>query len=229
MDEIPTGVGAVALGSVPASLLSLAFRGAREKRGCGTRIAPTPPDMAHRWHSILPVVIGVCAGFGIGLIIMGCSAKANAEATRNAVTAPAVTAPAAVAAGLPVTTPAPSAPVGGGERQLDTSTPAPTPAPVTTFRSTKPPRKPGSDENLPAWVPLRGRLSVVEAPDLAENLGIVPKGATKSSAEGRISVADALDKNAAQAATAPRAANAAQPSSATWLAANGRMRHGRGR
>jgi len=181
--------------------------------------------MAHRWHSILPVVIGVCAGFGIGLIIMGCSAKPSID-THNA--AQSLTAPPSTA-GFPIPSPAAPAPAAragaGGERTLDTTTTAaPTPAPVTTFRNAKPPRsKPGSDENLPSWVPLRGRLSVVEAPDLAENLGIVPKGTTRS-AEGRVSVAEALDKSAAA-----RPAGAAQPASATWLAANGRTRHGRSR
>jgi hypothetical protein len=114
------------------------------------------------------------------------------------------------------TTPAPI-----GERLLDTTT-APSPPPVATARAPKKVTKPGSDENLPSWVPLRGRLTVVEAPDLAENLGLVPKGATKT-AQARISVAEtlALNTQTAQSGAGPR--------SATWLASNGRVRHGHGR
>ncbi|MDB5213620.1 MAG: hypothetical protein JWO86_1547 [Myxococcaceae bacterium] len=115
-----------------------------------------------------------------------------------------------------------------GEQRLDTSTPASnvavTPAPITTVRAPQVRSKPGSDENLPTWVPLRGRLTVVEAPDLAENLGLVPKGTTKST-EGRISVAELMDKGASAAATPSEGG----PRSATWLASNGRVRRGRGR
>ena len=50
-----------------------------------------------------------------------------------------------------------------------------------------------SDEHLPKWVPKRGRLSVVDSSDLAENLGIVPKGSTKAATE-RISASDELAK-----------------------------------
>jgi hypothetical protein len=115
-----------------------------------------------------------------------------------------------------------------GEQRLDTSTPASnvavTPAPITTVRAPQVRSKPGSDENLPKWVPLRGRLTVVEAPDLAENLGLVPKGTTKST-EGRISVAELMDKGASPAATPSEGG----PRSATWLASNGRVRRGRDR
>jgi hypothetical protein len=145
--------------------------------------------MAQRWVSFAPVIVGVCAGFGIGLMIMGFQPKVPVEAQ----TASAATNAVAIAP-PPATQQAPATHVPVGERTLDTSTPvaaAATPAPVTTFRPTKV-RKPGSDENLPSWVPLRGRLSVVEAPDLAENLGVVPKGTTKSSSE-RLSVADVLE------------------------------------
>jgi hypothetical protein len=138
----------------------------------------------------------------------------------------------------------PSAPV--GERLLDTTTPARTPAPVptalaravpsaftpapvTTFAPARSRNKPGSDENLPKWVPVRGRLSVVEVPDLAENLGLAPKGSTKS-AETRVTVADALAQRTPPATTTTSAqAGAGSSTSATWLASNGRFRHGRGR
>ena len=173
--------------------------------------------MAHRWLPVVPVAFSLC-GLGIGLLIMGCSNKPHVEPRPATATesfdplparAPAAAAPTALAN-------APS-----GERTIDTTTSAP--APITTSRFAKTRNKPGSDENLPSWVPLRGRLTVVEAPDLAENLGIVPKGTTKN-AQARISVADALDKNAGAGAAQPAAA---QPIGATWLAANGRMRHGR--
>jgi hypothetical protein len=74
-------------------------------------------------------------------------------------------------------------------------------------------------------VPLRGRLTVVEAPDLAENLGLVPKGTTKT-ADGRISVAELMANGGASTASASTAPDPG-PRSATWLAANGRVRHGR--
>lgn len=56
-----------------------------------------------------------------------------------------------------------------------------------------------SDEELPRWVPVRGRLTVVDSADLAENLGLVPKGSTKRSAE-RISVAEKLEEGASPVA-----------------------------
>ena len=51
------------------------------------------------------------------------------------------------------------------------------------------------DEHLPKWVPVKGRLTVVESSDLAENLGLVPKGSSKKSAEP-ISVAEKLAEEA---------------------------------
>jgi len=162
------------------------------------------------------LVIVVVTGLA-GLGTMGCEGKPRVDPRPAAVAAPATNelAGAALTAGA------------RGEQRLDTSTPvAPTPAnriavtnaPLSTsFRATKA-RKPGSDENLPKWVPVRGRLTVVEAPDLAENLGLVPKGSTKT-AEGRVSVAE-LMANGGNTATA---------TSATWLASNGRVRHARGR
>jgi hypothetical protein len=178
--------------------------------------------MLHR--SSLVLVLGL-----FGILTLGCEAKPakpQVEARTNI--------------GNEIAVGTPTAPI--GERLLDTSpapsparalAAAPTPAPVTTTRAPKI-RRPGSDENLPSWVPVRGRLSVVEAPDLAENLGLVPKGTTRAS-QTRISVADALTAPAAATATATATASAAAPRtdtgprSATWLASNGRVRHGRGR
>ena len=57
---------------------------------------------------------------------------------------------------------------------------------VSTIRTT-------SDDHLPKWVPKKAHLSVVDSSDLAENLGIVPKGTTKASAE-RISALGELEK-----------------------------------
>lgn len=158
-----------------------------------------------------------------GLLTMGCEARS---------VTPRIDARADVANELGL--PSPGAPI--GERLVDAQTLPPpprvlgitnAPAPVSTTRASKS-RKPGDDENLPAWVPVRGRLTVVEAPDLAENLGIVPKGTTKAN-QARISVAEAL---ATASPTAPVAASPARieggARSATWLASNGRVRHGHG-
>lgn len=60
-----------------------------------------------------------------------------------------------------------------------------------------------SDEKLPTWVPKKGRLSVVESTDLAENLGLVPQGTTKKNQGERISVADKLNEEKAQRAKDP--------------------------
>lgn len=58
-----------------------------------------------------------------------------------------------------------------------------------------------SDDQLPKWVPVKGRLTVVDSHDLAENLGLVPKGTSKNSDE-RISVADKLEAEGAARAAA---------------------------
>lgn len=115
----------------------------------------------------------------------------------------------------------------GGERLLDTGNPgapavaARPPAPATTFAAPPKTQKPGSDENLPAWVPVRGRLTVVQVPDLAENLGLAPKGSSRN-ADTRVTVADALAQRGA-----PAVATDTSQRSATWLASNGRVRRAR--
>ena len=187
--------------------------------------------MANLWLPVVPVAFSI-AGLGIGLIIMGCQHKADADA-RVAPPTGAVTSTSAIAA-RPRLEGASATATGVGERTIDTSTssgsifagvPSSHPAPVTTSRSARARAKRGSDDNLPAWVPLRGRLTVVQAPDLAENLGLVPKGTTRN-AEARVSVAELLDKPTTSTSSTSSAATA-QP--ATWLAANGRMPHGRSR
>ncbi len=115
-----------------------------------------------------------------------------------------------------------------GERLLDTGNPAPAiaarpPAPATTFAAPPKKQKPGSDENLPAWVPVRGRLTVVQAPDLAENLGLAPKGSSRNG-DTRVTVADALAQRGAPPVTTTTDSS---QRSATWLASNNRVRRAR--
>jgi hypothetical protein len=175
------------------------------------------PSRAPRISRISRISRIVAAAALVGMTVfatMGCEAKQHVD-TRRAGT------PASnELGGAPATAPI-------GEQQLDTSTPASkvavTPAPITTVRAPAVRSKPGSDENLPKWVPLRGRLTVVEAPDLAENLGLVPKGTTKASEE-RISVAELMERRSTSTAAAPVETS---PRSATWLASNGRVRHAR--
>ncbi|MBX3185515.1 MAG: hypothetical protein KF819_00815 [Labilithrix sp.] len=153
----------------------------------------------------------------IGLFALGCRHEEQAPAAQASIA-------------VPVAAPAPAAPSGPvGEQLLDTSTPTPR-APIPIVKNAP---KPGSDDDLPSWVPLSGRLTVVEAPDLAENLGVVPKGATKSSPT-RISVVEQL---AQQEASRPRIGDPVPPASqvvamrsprhSTWLASNGRVRGAR--
>lgn len=180
--------------------------------------------MVHRSLSSGSALV-VLVVVGLGLATMGCEGKPRVDVRPGAATAPASNelAGAALAADP------------RGEQRLDTSATnapsAPTPAnriaatnaPLASSRSHKT-RKPGSDENLPKWVPLRGRLTVVEAPDLAENLGLVPKGTTKTT-EGRISVAELMENGAGTTS----ASGESGARSATWLASNGRVRYARGR
>ncbi|MFO0742476.1 MAG: hypothetical protein U0270_41765 [Labilithrix sp.] len=59
--------------------------------------------------------------------------------------------------------------------------PRPAPAPAPPPSPNRPVRTP-RDEDLPAWVPITGRLTVVESCDLAENLGLAPPGTARSGA-----------------------------------------------
>jgi hypothetical protein len=126
--------------------------------------------------------------------LAGCEGRQLASASRSQLVPPQP-APAAP----PAAPAAPGVVIGAsGEQQLDTDTrsapaaqPLPPPAKVAApKRSSRAVRTP-ADEDLPRWVPVRGRLTVVESSDLAENLGLVPKGTTKKTDE-RISVADKL-------------------------------------
>lgn len=65
------------------------------------------------------------------------------------------------------------------------------------FRRVRTPR----DEDLPAWVPISGRLTVVESCDLAENLGLAPMGTALDG--GCPSVAELLEKERLEPSRAP--------------------------
>lgn len=93
--------------------------------------------------------------------------------------------------------------IGTGEQPLDTNVgPQHPPAPgAVATRPSKHKVRTVADEHLPKWVPARGRLTVVDSADLAENLGLVPRGATMKSDE-RISVADKLEEEHAARAAA---------------------------
>ncbi len=94
---------------------------------------------------------------------------------------------------------------GVGEQKLDTAVgPSPVAGSVVldTHNLKTAKVKTPSDEKLPKWVPVKGRLSVVDSSDLAENLGLVPKGATKKS-DQPISVAEKLAEESASRKTDP--------------------------
>ena len=80
--------------------------------------------------------------------------------------------------------------------------------------------------SLPSQFSSQGSLD--DARILAENLGIVPRGTTKAN-QARIHVADALAAPAPVAAAPITTRTDGGARSATWLASNGRVRHGRGR
>lgn len=75
------------------------------------------------------------------------------------------------------------------EQPLDTEVaprpaPKPTPAPTHESARRKEPRanrlvRTPRDEDLPAWVPISGRLTVFESCDMAENLGLAPMGTAR--------------------------------------------------
>ena len=94
-------------------------------------------------------------------------------------------------------TPKPAAP-SQAEQKLDTSNPvlAINNLQVSKIRTT-------SDEHLPKWVPKKSRLTVVDSSDLAENLGLAPKGTAKKNPEERVSVAEKLEEESAKRAKDP--------------------------
>lgn len=86
-----------------------------------------------------------------------------------------------------------------GEQKLDTSA-----APIIATNNLAHSKiRTTPDENLPKWVPKKGRLSVVDSSDLAENLGLVPQGTTKKNPDERISVSEKLTEEKAQRAKDP--------------------------
>ncbi len=202
-----------------------AFRvifGDRSVLACGTPIARASPVASPRIERFAPfLALGSLAAF-----VMGCqgarvdkSAEAAAagwlelqsqdssKGSRTQLTSAQLTrAQAAPAQAGPVQAAAPNAPV--GEQTLDTSVgpqhpvAPPSNAPVLTTNHLKTSKvRSVSDEHLPKWVPVRGRLTVVDSSDLAENLGLVPNGATKKSDE-RISVAEKLQEESVARAAA---------------------------
>ena len=157
---------------------------------------------------ILPFLAGSVFTATVGLLGIGVSqAQQRPVVVQPAPPVQAVQAPAPVVVAPPPSVPQPmfQAPT-GAEQTLDTSG-----GPQMLGASALP--KPGtrvrtpSDENLPRWVPTRGRLTVVESSDLAENLGLVPRGTSKKTGE-RVSVQDKLEEEAqaraAQAKAAPQ-------------------------
>lgn len=158
----------------------------------------------------LPFVAGSLFTAAVVLVGVGVSQA------QQAAPLPPVAPQAAVVAAAPQPVPAvPAAapraptPMFQPEQALDTSggptmMPAAPPARSALRSKVRTP----DDETLPKWVPKRGRLTVVESSDLAENLGLVPRGTTKKSAE-RISAQDKLEEEA----QARAAKGGAEPSS----------------
>ena len=149
----------------------------------------------------------------LAALTIGCQNRSElASASRSSIAPTAGPTAAAAPPSIPAAaSPSPSQPTmvsALAEQTLDTDVgPAPLPAgdaPVlTTHDRRKSKVRTVSDERLPKWVPVRGRLTVVDSSDLAENLGLVPKGTTKSTDE-RISVADKLaEESAARAKSDP--------------------------
>ena len=157
----------------------------------------------------LPFLAGSVFTATVGLLGIGVSQAQS----RPAVVQPVPQVQAVQALAAPVVAPPPSKPQpmfepraasDHGEQTLDTSG-----GPVIANALPKPGsrvRTP-SDENLPRWVPTRGRLTVVDSSDLAENLGLVPRGTAKRTGE-HVSAQDKLEEEsqarAAQARAAPQ-------------------------
>jgi hypothetical protein len=139
----------------------------------------------------LPIAI---ASASLGALAVMAMSPRNANAQMNAQTNAAM-APAPVQVQVPV--PQPVAPA-RAEQKLDTSAPV-----MQTNNLAHSKIHTTLEENLPKWVPKRGRLSVVDSSDLAENLGLVPQGTTKKSPDERISVAEKLNEEKTQRAKDP--------------------------
>ncbi len=146
-----------------------------------------------------------CVNFCVvALFASGCNqaSSRNPGATEALTPAPAATTIAAS------DIPTPPAPAPAAEVRLDTNAVNNLQGPpqqVNAFLVSKkrPPVKTTADENLPSWVPVRGRLTVVGASDHAQNLGI-DTGAQ----------APAANAVAATPDSSPRS---------PWLKANGRV------
>ncbi|MBX3228195.1 MAG: hypothetical protein KIT84_26780 [Labilithrix sp.] len=141
----------------------------------------------------LPIAV---ASASLGALAMMLMAPGAAHA--QAAPAPAQVAPVQQVAPAQAEAPAPVQ----AEQPLETSAPV-----FATNNLAHSKIRTTPDENLPKWVPKKGRLSVVDSSDLAENLGLVPKGTSKKNPEERISVADKLEEESQKRA----AARAADP------------------
>jgi hypothetical protein len=161
-------------------------------------------------RSLALSVVVVASAAALAALTLGCQNRPDLAAWTRSAVAQQPAAPPPIVTAVPVYAPAPQAQGPVDEKLLDTQvTPPPAPpanagaeAPVLVTKNRNKPVRTISDENLPTWVPVRGRLTVVSSSDLAENLGLVPVGTTKSTDE-RISVADKLaEEHSARTASA---------------------------
>jgi hypothetical protein len=128
----------------------------------------------------LPIAI---ASASLGALVVIAMTPRNAQAQQ---------AQAPVAQVAPVQQAAAPAAPAQGEQKLDTSA-----APIITTHALTPSKiRTTPEDQLPTWVPKKGRLSVVDSTDLAENLGLVPEGTTKANPNERISVKEKLNERA---------------------------------
>lgn len=138
----------------------------------------------------LPIAIASASLGALAVMLMapGAAHAQNAPAPVQ-VAAPVQAQPAA---------PAPVQAAPQAEQKLDTTNPViqTNNLQVSTIRTT-------SDEHLPKWVPKKGRLSVVDSSDLAENLGLAAKGTAKKNPAERVSVAEKLEEESAKRAKDP--------------------------
>jgi hypothetical protein len=149
----------------------------------GIAVAPTRTVSLSKY---LPIAI---ASASLGALAVMAMAPRNAQAQQAPVQVQQ--APAQMQPPAPVVQAAPAQP------KVDTSAPV-----VMTNNLAHSKLRTTPEETLPKWVPKNGRLSVVDSSDLAENLGLVPQGATKKTEE-RISVADKLQEEKTQRAKDP--------------------------
>jgi hypothetical protein len=208
---------------------ALCFKGYRRPHRRGIRVARDPRVSSSRSVS-LSLVASIAA---LAALSVGCQSRGDLWSRHALTQAPAQATPPQTAAPAPMPTNAVAAPVQAapvGEQVLDSRPVAPPPpsaAPILTTKNLKTSSvRTISDEKLPKWVPVRGRLSVVGSSDLAENLGLVPKGATKQTDE-RISVAEKLSEENAARADGVRTDRDSTSRGSAWGYSPGRVRNHR--